>query len=74
MLATLQLERMIVLPQARDDLLNGLNIGRPFVLTRPRAPYALAIQAAADGAAPVPASRLRSIVPGIGERFRSKRA
>lgn len=73
MLAALQLERMIVLPEARDALFNGLNIGRPYILARPRSPYALAIQAAAEGEAPAPASRLRQIVPTLGSRFRSKR-
>lgn len=65
MRAALQLRRMIVLPEARDALLNGLNIGRPYVLTDPRAPYTQAIQAAADGREQdrASASRLRAMLP-----------
>ena len=65
---------MIVLPEARDELLNGLNVGRPYVLEKPRAAYALAIDTAIDGRAPEPASRLRGFVPGLGQRLKGLRA
>lgn len=57
----LQLDRVIALPDARDELINGLNIGRPYVLAKPRSPYAQAIAAAAGGPAPVEAPRSRSL-------------
>ena len=47
MTATLGIERQITLPPARDELINGLNVGRPYVLARPTSPYANAIHAAA---------------------------
>jgi pilus assembly protein CpaE len=72
MLATLKLERMAVLPQARDELINGMNIGRPFILSRPRTPYALAIEAAAEGRAPAPQSRLGGFLPSLGGRLRKR--
>jgi pilus assembly protein CpaE len=76
MLAALQLRRMIVLPEARDDLINGLNIGRPYVLAEPRSPYALAVQAAADRQVAAAPARRRSILPGnfIASRLRGRRA
>lgn len=68
MRTALGLDRAIVLPDVRDELLNGLNVGRPYVLTRPRAPYTLAVAAAADGRDPVPAPPplLRAI--GLGRK------
>ncbi|HWK36510.1 hypothetical protein [Sphingomonas sp.] len=70
MRAALRLDRVIALPDVRDDLLNGLNVGRPYVLARPRAPYALAIGAAAQGLDPAPPARPRAILPPIGLRRR----
>lgn len=71
MLTALEIERMIVLPDVRVDLMNGVNVGRPYILSRPRTPYALAIEAAAaDGKAPARSSRLRGIVPKVGGRLR----
>lgn len=69
MRTALRLERVVTLPAARDDLLNGLNIGKPFVLARPRAPYALAIEAAAEGRPPSsPPSRLSGFLPSLRRR------
>jgi pilus assembly protein CpaE len=61
----LQLDRVIVLPDARDELINGLNIGRPYVLTKPRSPYAQAIAAAAGGPAAVETARPRSLLGAL---------
>lgn len=69
----LQLDHMIVLPDARDDLINGLNIGRPYVLAKPRAPYSQAIAAAAGGPEPVETTRSRSLIGSIAA-FRRKSA
>lgn len=67
MCATLGLERMIALPDARDDLINGLNVGQPTVLAKPRAPYSQAIAAAIGGpaAARTPAPRSRSLIAAL---------
>lgn len=66
MRTTLELDRVIALPDARDDLLNGLNIGRPYVLARPRSPYAMAIAQAAGALASEPAPRSRSLIGSLG--------
>jgi pilus assembly protein CpaE len=65
MRAALNLDRVIALPDARDELINGLNIGRPYVLARPRAPYSQAIAAAAGGPEPVEAPRGRSLIDAL---------
>lgn len=62
MRGTLGLDRVIALPDARDELINGLNIGRPYVLAKPRAPYSQAIAAAAGGPELVEAPRGRSLI------------
>jgi pilus assembly protein CpaE len=52
---TLGLERSCRLPSARAALLNGLNLGRPFVLEETRSPYVAALEALAfPDAAPAP--------------------
>ena len=70
MRSALKLDRMIALPDARDELMNGLNIGRPYVLAKPRAPYSLAVQAAVEGPA-VPIERRRGIIPSLRLRRRT---
>jgi pilus assembly protein CpaE len=74
MLAALQLNRMVLLPTARDELINGLNVGQPYVLARPRSRYAQAIDAAADGLVAAPVPIRRGIVQGIGSRLRTRKA
>lgn len=70
MAAALGVDRVIALPDAREDLLNGLNIGRPYVLSHPRAPYSQAIAAAAGGPRSAPEPRSRSLIAA----FRRKSA
>ncbi|WP_374471233.1 hypothetical protein [Phenylobacterium sp.] len=51
MQAALGLERVVRLPAGRDELINGLNLGRPIALERPHSPYMAALNAALGGEA-----------------------
>ncbi|ODP37711.1 hypothetical protein [Sphingomonas turrisvirgatae] len=58
----LGLDQMIALPDARDELINGFNIGRPYVLAKPRAPWSQTIAAAAGVPVCVEPARPRSLI------------
>jgi pilus assembly protein CpaE len=66
---TLGLEQSCRLPAARTDLINGLNLGRPFVLDAARSPYVVALEALAfPGAAaarPKGLGALRAMVANL---------
>lgn len=66
MRTALAVDHVVTLPDARDELVNGLNIGRPYVLASPRSPYALAVAGAAGAAEPAPPARARSLMSAIG--------
>lgn len=68
MRATLGLDDMLTLPDARDELINGLNIGRPHVLAKPRASWSLAIAAAAGGPVAVETTRGQSLFSALRRR------
>ena len=76
MAATLGLERLIIMPAARDELINGLNVGRPYVLARPTSPYAVAIHAAAGEqvVAATETSSAGSLIENLARRLRGVRS
>lgn len=74
MLAALGLARLVTLPGVRDALVNGLNVGRPYLLAEPASAYALAIQEAADGLRPGNAAPQSGLIRTIARRLRGARA
>ncbi|MGI4880628.1 MAG: AAA family ATPase [Janthinobacterium lividum] len=72
MLEALGLKRVISLPSARAELVNGLNYGRPYLLANPGSSYAAAIGAAA-GESMVAVTRRSGFAQGIAGRLRGKR-
>ncbi|MCR5876683.1 hypothetical protein LRS10_22515 [Phenylobacterium sp. J426] len=69
MQATLGLERVVRLPAARDELINGLNLGRAMVLEHPNSAYAAAIQGAASGEAGGAEPKLGEAVRRVAQRI-----
>ncbi|WP_419816573.1 AAA family ATPase [Glacieibacterium sp.] len=68
MLAALGLTRVISLPTARADHVNGLNFGRPYLLSHPASAYAQAINAAA-GVTPAATAGRAGMLHGLLGRF-----